>query len=105
MIELSNEHPQYKVFLLLKVPVREAIYHFFRSPWWADFKTSLYNTWQFAKHNGWMATWNLIIDLGDPYGETNAFQVKSVLMHKTTARALYTYEYIVVDWWINRWAS
>uniref|UniRef100_A0A1B6FPN6 DnaJ homolog subfamily C member 22 n=1 Tax=Cuerna arida TaxID=1464854 RepID=A0A1B6FPN6_9HEMI len=58
-----------------EVPVHEAIRHFFHSPWWADFKTSLDNTWQFARHNGWLATWRLIVDLGDPFGETHALQV------------------------------
>lgn len=58
-----------------KVPFREAIHHFFTSPWWVDLKQSLYDTYVFAQHHGWYEVWKLIIDLSDPHGEINAYKV------------------------------
>lgn len=58
-----------------EIPIHEALHHFFRSPWWMDLKKSLGDTWEFAKANGWSATWKLIVELSDPHGEQNAYKV------------------------------
>nr|CAD7395740.1 unnamed protein product [Timema poppensis] len=61
-----------------EIPVREAIHHFFTSPWWVDLKQSLHDTWVYAQHHGWVETWRQIIDLSDPHGEQNAYKVLGV---------------------------
>lgn len=58
-----------------EVPIQEAIHHFFTSPWWADFKQSLYDTYQYAQHHGWYEIWKQIIDLSDVQGEQNAYRI------------------------------
>nr|CAD7426619.1 unnamed protein product [Timema monikensis] len=61
-----------------EIPVREAIHHFFTSPWWVDLKQSLHDTYVYAQHHGWVETWRQIIDLSDPHGEQNAYKVLGV---------------------------
>ncbi|XP_018318722.1 dnaJ homolog subfamily C member 22 [Agrilus planipennis] len=58
-----------------EIPISEAIHHLFTSPWWTDLKRSLYDTYQFAQHNGWYEVWKQIIDLFDPQGEQNSYKV------------------------------
>lgn len=63
-----------------QLPMREAIYHFFKSPWWTDIKQSFIDTYNYAQVHGWMEVWKQIIDLSDPYGEQNAFKVLDLSM-------------------------
>lgn len=62
-----------------EVPIREAIYNAFNSPWWTDLKQTLYDTYQFAKHNGWYETYRQIKDSLDVDGEKNSFKVRATL--------------------------
>ncbi|CAD7092524.1 unnamed protein product [Hermetia illucens] len=61
-----------------EVPVHEAIKNLLMSPWWTDLKQSLYDTWQYAQHNGWYETWKQIIDTMDIDGEQNAYKVLGI---------------------------
>jgi len=61
-----------------EVPVHEAIHNFLKSPWWTDLKQTFYDTWVFAKHNGWAEIWRQIIDSMDADGEQNAYRVLGV---------------------------
>lgn len=61
-----------------EVPVHEAIKNLLMSPWWTDLKQSLYDTWQYAQHNGWYETWKQIIDTMDIDGEQNAYKVSPI---------------------------
>lgn len=58
-----------------EVPVREALYHFFKSPWWTDIKQSLKDIRNFVKVHGWVAAWKLMVEMSDPNGENNAYKV------------------------------
>lgn len=58
-----------------EIPVREAFYHFIRSPVWKDLKNSLIETWNYAQQHGWMETWRQVVEMSDPYGENNAYTV------------------------------
>lgn len=58
-----------------EVPVYEALTNAFKSPWWTDLKQSLADTWAYAQHNGFYATWKQMIDLLDADGEQNAYKV------------------------------
>ncbi|KAK7605257.1 hypothetical protein V9T40_007115 [Parthenolecanium corni] len=58
-----------------EIPVREAFYHFIKSPVWKDLKNSLIETWNYAQQHGWMETWRQVVEMSDPYGENNAYKV------------------------------
>lgn len=61
-----------------EIPVYEAINHFFRSPWWTDIKSAMFEIWDYAQHHGWYEIWKQIIEISDPSGENNAYRVLDV---------------------------
>lgn len=63
-----------------EIPVREAFYHFIKSPVWTDLKNSLIETWNYAQQHGWMETWRQLVEMSDPYGENNAYKVSKVYL-------------------------
>ena len=58
-----------------EVPVHEALNNFFASPWWADFKQTLQDTYRYGQHHGWYETWKEIFEQLDVDGERNAHKV------------------------------
>ncbi|XP_075229309.1 TM2 and DnaJ domain-containing protein wurst [Lycorma delicatula] len=58
-----------------EIPLYEAIHDSLRSPWWSEFKQSLYDTWLFAQTHGWTEAWKQVIDLSEINKEENAFLV------------------------------
>ncbi|XP_076764551.1 TM2 and DnaJ domain-containing protein wurst [Xylocopa sonorina] len=58
-----------------EIKLSEAVRHFLTSPIWLDLKASLEATWTQAMHQGFWATWAQLVDLTDPRGEINAYNV------------------------------
>lgn len=58
-----------------EVPVYEAMQNAFKSAWWLDLKQSLGDSWAYARHHGFYATWKQIIEQLDTDGEQNAYKV------------------------------
>lgn len=58
-----------------EIPIREAIHHFLKSPWWLDVKQCLNDVWTYAQVHGIWETWKQIVELSDPRGEQHAFKV------------------------------
>ncbi|XP_014261574.1 dnaJ homolog subfamily C member 22 [Cimex lectularius] len=58
-----------------EIPIREAIHHFFTSPWWNDLSQSLLDIYNYGNTHGWDEILKKVIELLDPLGEQNAFNV------------------------------
>lgn len=61
-----------------EIPVREALYHFLKSPWWTDLKQSLRDVKNYIRAHGWVATWKLMVEMSDTNGENNAYKVITI---------------------------
>ncbi|XP_065216952.1 dnaJ homolog subfamily C member 22-like [Planococcus citri] len=58
-----------------EIPVREALYHFLKSPWWTDLKQSILDVKNYIEAHGWVAAWKLMVEMSDTNGENNAYKV------------------------------
>lgn len=58
-----------------EIPIHEVLHHFFTSPWWRELGQSISDTWEFAQKHGWNEVWKMAIELLDPHGEQNAYNV------------------------------
>ncbi|KAK9499812.1 hypothetical protein O3M35_002782 [Rhynocoris fuscipes] len=58
-----------------EVPIHEVLHHFFTSPWWKELRQSIWDTIAFAQEHGWSEVWKMAIELLDPHGEQNAYNV------------------------------
>lgn len=80
------------------VPLREALQNFFTSPAWKDTKEAFYRIWQHIQTNGWKEFYEHLLNVFDPEGEANAYEVLGVSSSATQEEIKKAYRSLVIEW-------
>lgn len=86
-----------------KVPLRDSVSHFFKSPAWLDFKQTLYKVYEQGRSRGWRNMYEEFVTAIDPTGESNACKVLGVDSNATEEVLRKAYKKLVVKWHPDRY--
>lgn len=81
-----------------RIRVKDAVDHFFLSPFWLEFKDVLYTIYQEGKQHGWRHIWVEFNKALDPEGESNALKVLGLNEQATDAEIRRHYKKLILKW-------
>ena len=85
-----------------KIPLRDAIGHFFTSPAWLDFKETLSRLYKEGGNGSWGNAYDELVESIDPTGEKNAYKVLGISSSSSDDEIRTAYKKLVVKWHPDR---
>ncbi|XP_071822906.1 dnaJ homolog subfamily C member 22-like [Apostichopus japonicus] len=80
------------------IKVRDAVNHFFNSPFWKEFVATMKRLYQRGKARGWRRLWSDLMDSFDPLGEMNAYKVLGLERGATDAEIKQRYRTLALQY-------
>ena len=84
------------------IKVRDSVNHFFKSPAWVEFKSTMWELYEHGRQNGWKNLYNEFVKALDPKGEANARKVLGVASDATVEEIKRVYKKLVRQWHPDR---
>ena len=81
-----------------KVKFRDSVNHFFKSPAWLEFKSTLWELYEEGRKNGWSTLYDEFVKALDPKGEANAQKVLGVSESASKEEIKRAYKTLVRKW-------
>ena len=85
------------------IKFRDSVNHFFKSPAWLEFKSTLWQLYEEGRKNGWGNLYDEIVKSLDPKGETNAQRVLGVTEKSSKEDIKRAYKTLVRKWHPDRY--
>ena len=85
-----------------KIYLRDSINHFFKSPAWTDFKSTMWDLYSKSKSQTWEDLYEEFVRALDPTGETNAYKVLGVKDKSSDEEVRRAYKKLAVKWHPDR---
>jgi len=86
-----------------KIKLTNSITHFFKSPLWLDFKSTLWNLYREGESKEWKHFYDDVVHSFDPTGERNARTVLGINSLTSEEDIRKTYKKLVVKWHPDRY--
>jgi len=80
------------------IKIRDSVNHFFKSPAWLEFKSTLWQLYEEGQRNGWRTLYDELVKSLDPKGEANARKVLSVTEETSKEEIKKIYKQLVRQW-------
>ena len=81
-----------------RIKIKDAVDHFFLSPFWLEFKDVLHTIYQEGQQHGWKHIWIEFNKALDPEGESNALKVLGLNEQATDAQIRRQYKKLILQW-------
>ncbi|XP_065670578.1 dnaJ homolog subfamily C member 22 [Hydra vulgaris] len=85
-----------------KIYLRDSVNHFFKSPAWTDFKSTMSDIYSKSKNKTWNDFYEELVKALDPTGETNAYKVLGLNNKSSEEEVRRAYKKLAVKWHPDR---